>query len=273
MKSNNIVDNPDSWDEASEEYASKIAPTIIDQFTPEFVEGLNTGSSTIALEVASGTGALTAALAPKVRSLLATDFSPKMLAVNQRLTRQAGLNNIEYKVMDGQALDLDDCTFDRAACCFGLILFPDQARGFSELYRVLKPEGRAMVSGWAGPDKFESFGMFVQAIKMAFPDLPPAPPAPIFSLASLDNLEKDMKIAGFKEVEVKYVSRDMEVTDFDELWAILTAGAPQSTALFQRLGNGGKEKVQDALKKLIEERFGNGPIVLTNVATVAYGNR
>lgn len=267
------ADSPESWSAASRGYAEKVAPFLMQAFADTFVERLGADSDAEVLEVGAGSGALTEALARRVKSVLATDYAPKMIEVLQERMQALGATNVRFEVMDGQALALDDNSFDAAACSFALMLFPDRAKGFSELCRVLRPGGRALVSGWAGPDKFEAFGLFLDAMGAAFPNMPPpASPPPVFSLADLTNFRAQMEAGGFRDVEVEFVSQDLEVATFDEMWAMLTAGAPPLKVLFDRIGAAGERQLLDTLGEIVEERFGSGPITTTNVATVAVGS-
>lgn len=43
-------------------------------------------------------------------------------------------------------------------------------------------------------------------------------------------------------------------------------------ALFDRIGLSGKERLRDELHETIEDRFGMGPIRMTNVATIGSGS-
>jgi len=52
----------------------------------------------------------------------------------------------------------------------------------------------------------------------------------------------------------------------------LTVGAPPVQMLFDRIGSSGKERVRDHLNEIINKRFGEGPIKMTNVATVGSGS-
>jgi len=267
-----IVDTPENWDAASQGYAEKVAPYLMESFAREHIDRLDLNGRTKAIEVAAGSGALTELLAKNVKSLLATDFSPKMIGLAKRKISEAGITNVEFEVMDGQALAVDDDTFDRAACSFGLMLFPDRHKGFMELYRILRPGGRAVVSGWAGPDRFEAFGLFMEAIREALPEFPqPASPLPVFTLADPDNFKIQMEAAGFREVEVDFVSKEMVLADFNSVWAMLTVGAPPVKILFDKVGEDGKHRIHDTLANIILKRFGSGPISLSNSATMGSG--
>jgi SAM-dependent methyltransferase len=265
------VDTPENWDASSEEYA-RIAPILMEIYMEEFVGRLDADPQHEALEVAAGAGALTSQLAKKVKSLLATDFSPKMIDIVKQRMQAEGADNVKYEVMDGQDLRLEDNSFDCAASSFGIMLFPDRHKGFAELNRVVRPGGRVMVSGWSGPDKYEGFRLFFGAIQKAFPDMPPPPsPPPVFSLANLDTFKSEMESAGFKQVEVGHVSRVAVVENFDKFWGMFFVGAPPIKFLMDSIGAEGKDKLRDALAEIVQQQYGNGPISMTNVATVGTG--
>ena len=85
--------------------------------------------------------------------MLATDISPAILGYAADAARAAGLANVETREMDGEALDLDDGSFDAVVSRVGLIYFPDRQRALREIHRVLRPGGRlsAIVYSTAGP--------------------------------------------------------------------------------------------------------------------------
>jgi SAM-dependent methyltransferase len=258
------------WDAASEGYASHVAPQLMAPFMQEFVERLGADRQMRALEVACGSGALTAALAPQVQSLLATDFAPRMIETTRQHIDGLGHDNVDFAVMDGQALELDDDAFDCAASSFAIMLFPDRGRGFSELRRVVRPGGRVFVSAWAGPEHFEGFGLFLAAMARAFPEMPPPPaPPPVFSLADLGTFATEMEAAGFADVQTGTTTRELSIASFDAFWSMLTSGAPPVQEMFDTIGEAGKDKLQAALQTVVTEKFGTGPIVTRNRATFA----
>lgn len=267
------LDTPENWDAASRGYADKVAPLMMRPFAEPLIDQLNIGGSAEVLEVGAGSGVLTEVLSPRVKSLLATDFAPGMVEVLRERMEAAGAMNVQCQVMDSQALGLEDSSVDAAVSSFALMLFPDRLKGFSELRRVVRPNGRVAVTGWAGPDRFESFGLFLAAVNAAFPDMPAPPsPPPVFSLSDPDAFKSEMEAAGFRDVEVEFVARDLEIPDVDTIWGMLTSGAPPVKALLDRIGPSGEERLHDKLREITEARFGGGPIKLTNVATLGSGS-
>lgn len=80
--------------------------------------------------------------------VLATDLTPAMLRQAQAHARPG----IEFRVMDGMALDLPDGSFDAAILHMVLEVIPDPARCLREAARVLRPGGRLTVFDKFLPD-------------------------------------------------------------------------------------------------------------------------
>ena len=100
-----------------------------------------------ALLVGAGTGA-DLPLIPEGVSILATDLTPAMLERARPRVRPG----IELRVMDGQALDLPDESFDAVILHLIRAVIPDPAACLREAARVLKPGGRIAVFDKFLPD-------------------------------------------------------------------------------------------------------------------------
>lgn len=272
MSQQSSLDTPENWNLASKGYAEKVAPYFMEPYAEEFVQYMEVDNTSDVLEIATGSGALALSLAKEVKSLLATDFSPGMLDILKIRVHEAGLTNVTFALMDGQEIKLENNSMDGAACSFGLMLFPDRHKGFSELNRVVKPGGKVLVSTWTNPDQFEALGIFMSSIQQAFPDMPkPDTPPPVLSLADPVKFKSEMENAGFREVEIHQTTRQTILDNFEQMWSMLTIGAPPIRKLIEQVGSTGLDRIKLEMAKLTESKFGNGPITLNNTANVGVG--
>ena len=93
------------------------------------------------LEVAAGTGLVTAALAPVVTALTATDSSPDMLEILRGRLATAAQSDVKVMRANVMALDFPDAAFDGVVAANLLHLLPDVPSALVELRRVLRPDG------------------------------------------------------------------------------------------------------------------------------------
>jgi len=95
------------------------------------------------LEVGVGTGNSLEYYTDKA-DVTGIDFSPKMLAQAQKKLNKLGKQNIKLMEGDIENLPFQDNTFDIVvtACVFCSV--PNPIRGFKEVARVLKPNGKAV---------------------------------------------------------------------------------------------------------------------------------
>jgi len=113
------------------------------------------------LELAAGAGDIgfeAAAIVGETGRLISTDFSPAMLEAAQRRGAELGIENVEYRVMDAEHLELDADSVDRVLCRFGYMLMADPAAALAETRRVLRPGGRLALAVWGAPERGRSSG-------------------------------------------------------------------------------------------------------------------
>ncbi len=97
------------------------------------------------LEVAAGTGIVTASLARTAREVVATDLSAAMLAELRRKVDGLGLANVRCERSDLTALPYAGGEFDLVVAANVLHLVPDLGEALAELVRVVRPGGRVAV--------------------------------------------------------------------------------------------------------------------------------
>jgi ArsR family transcriptional regulator len=104
-------------------------------------------------DLGCGTGALTAALAPRVRRVIGVDRSAAMLQAARK--RTAGLRNVELHEADLGELPLDAGSADAALLVLVLAYVADPAPVLAEARRILRRDGRLVVLDAARHDDLE----------------------------------------------------------------------------------------------------------------------
>jgi len=190
------------------------------------------------IEIAAGPGDTGFLIAPMLGSgrLVSTDLSPIMLDAARKRASELGITNVDFRVLDAQAMDLPDASFDGAVCRWGFMLMPDPAAAFRECKRILVPGGRLVFAVFTGRDK-NPFASLPARILMAMGQLPP-PSAGwtpgILALADRTRLESLVDAAGFKNVELELVAMTWTFKDIDDYWRFLielTALGPRIRSL------------------------------------------
>ena len=94
-------------------------------------------------DLGCGTGQVSAAIAPFVAHVVAVDASAAMLQAARK--RLHGIDNIELRRGELESLPIDDARLDAATLMLVLHHVPEPQRALTDVARVLKPGGRAVV--------------------------------------------------------------------------------------------------------------------------------
>lgn len=213
------------------------------------------GSGTRVLDLAAGDGDQSLMAARRVGPtgyVLATDLAPNLIAFATQSAREAGLSQMEARVMDADHLELEDASFDAVISRFGLMFFPHRQQALAEIHRVLKPGGRKATIVFTTPDKTPFFSIPIAIIRRQaqLPAPPPGQPGP-FSLGASGVLEDALRQAGFREVETRVVSAPLRMASVAECvrWEQETFGA------LQQMLAGLDEAAQQAVWEEIEKEL------------------
>lgn len=231
------------------------------------------------LDVAAGSGALGIPAARLGARVTAIDQSPVMLDLLATRARKEGLA-IETQVMDGQALQFDDNTFDTAGSQFGVMLFSDMPLGIREMVRVIRPGGRVLIVAYGDPGQIEFLSFLVAAIRSVRPQFegPPADPPPLeFQLADPQRLRRELSAAALKDVSVETIIETTEHETGRALWEWLIASNPiveRVLGAMLELTEDERVVVRQTLDRLVRERAADSRAArLTNPVNIGIGTK
>ncbi len=177
----------------------------------EAVAAALSGAPGRVLDVATGTADLAIMLkrARPEACVVGVDFAEEMLAIGREKLGRLGLE-VALQRADALALPFEDASFDALTVGYGLRNFADVGRGLSEMRRVLRSGGRAVVlefppppatlAGralrWYGRQVMPAIGALVSGDRSAYAYLPASTEA---FLAPVE-LDAALRRAGFASV-------------------------------------------------------------------------
>lgn len=261
----------DAWSAVAQAY-DRFSQQVTLPFAEDAARLVHIGKATRALDIAAGTGNFAFAAARRGARVLATDFAPGMIQRLQEKARAERLT-VETAVMDGQALELPDGSFDVAASIFGLLFFPDFDKGIRELRRVLVPGGRALVATWAPPPRGEMTRIMGLAMAAAMPDAPPppspAPTPPWARLGDADALRARLLANGFATAHVVELRHVWVFDDLEQFTSTMPKAAPPAVAMFETMTPAQRDAFVSAIEADFRARQGDGPYALTHEGMIA----
>lgn len=260
---------PEPWDLVAEGYVAENLKSF-EAFAREALRLVPPDGGDV-LDVAAGPGSLSLLAAPLARRVYAVDFAEAMLAQLRARAAAAEITNVEAQAGDGQALPFEDARFDAAYSMFGLIFFPDRAKGLRELARVLRPGKRAVVSSWAPSARIPLFKALFAAMKAASPG-PKGPDLPAV-LGTADEMRAELLSAGFRTVDVHEHLIVPGTSTPAEWWQSFTRGGAPAVMMRKRMGEEAFGAFSQRVVAHMEAELGRDPVEVQLLALLGVGTR
>lgn len=108
------------------------------------------------LDVATGTGDFAFEMANSgISTIIGSDLSTEMVQVAiQKAKKSENYKNVSFQIADAENLPFENNTFDVVTVAFGVRNFENLKQGLSEMNRVLKPDGMAVIIEFSKPQFF-----------------------------------------------------------------------------------------------------------------------
>ncbi|MGB1261852.1 MAG: class I SAM-dependent methyltransferase [Cognaticolwellia sp.] len=179
----------DTWGRCANTYIDTFV-SLTSQAIPYLLDAMGNCQGKQVLDLGSGPGNVAQLFADSGAEVTGVDFSPLMVKV-----AESRYPNITFLEANGERLPFDDETFDTVACNYVVHHFARPEVVFSEINRVLKPNGRLVFSVWGEPEKQSSVGAFFAAVMMHH-DLAELPHGPLFGVTEKSVYEPLLTKAG-----------------------------------------------------------------------------
>jgi len=204
----------DSYDERSQLYTQSkwhrsLAEQLVDYYPPKDGDSV--------LDIGTGTGSAAfhcSNLVGKAGRVVGIDISQGMITEAERIKVKSQYDNLEFNVLDGEAVDFPDNSFDRIYCASAFFWIADKHKALSNWNRMLKPSGVLGFHAW--PETSYVFGYVARKVLRHYG---------VEYLAHSPTGSKEicislLKASGYSDIDIKQVSEGHFITldDAKDAW-------------------------------------------------------
>jgi SAM-dependent methyltransferase len=161
------------------------------------------------LELAAGPGDTGFMAAERIRpggTLVCSDAAKEMLQIARERAERLGVDNVEFKELQLEWIDLSTASVDAALCRWGYMLTVDPEAALRETRRVVRPGGRLALAVWDRAELNPWATVPNRAAMQLGHAEPPDPNAPgMFALSAPGRLSELLAAGGFNDITVDAV--------------------------------------------------------------------
>jgi SAM-dependent methyltransferase len=187
--------------------------------------------------------------------VLATDRDPAMLEGAREALAAAGLTNVQTRLMDAQAIDVEPGSFDAVIARAVLMLLPAPARMLAGAHAALKPGGRLSATVFAAAEQNEFLAVPLELARRAGGLPVPDPHGPgLFALGAPGAAEALLRAAGFRDVRTQPAAVPVRPTSVDTAMAFMRDGVPVLSQVMGRLDAAQQQRAWDDIRQWLAAR-------------------
>jgi SAM-dependent methyltransferase len=219
------------------------------------------------LDVACGTGAAAELAATTGAEVVGVDIAPALIEQAKERAAERGLD-IDYRVGDAEALELEDGSFDLVTSTCGVMFAPDHAAVAGELARVTKQGGRIALACWT-PDS----GL-AEMFNVMRPFQPAPPPPGVGNQFDWGRDDYVSELLG-RDFELEFVHGDsvLKADSGEWVWQLFSTEYGPTKTLADSLDEERREELHHAFVDLHEQSRTNGGIEFSRTYLLTLGTR
>ena len=243
------------WNGAAGEYADLFG-VITAQAVGLLLDAVDARFGTRLLDLACGTGVVSAGALMRGCTVVGADFAPDMLAEATR--RWPGA---EFRLCDAEDMPFEDARFDAVASNFGFLHFPHPEVALAETARVLKPGGKLAFTAWTHDAGHRA--LMTRAIQEhGDPNVPvvAGPPEPF--LEDDAKCARAMTAAGFTAPEIAEVTLYMRAEEPARIIEVFEKSTVRTASRLASQTAEAREKIREALGDMLREYESEGTIAV-----------
>lgn len=215
-------------------YASLLVPRMFAPWAELLLDRVRVDPGDRVCDVACGPGTVSRAAARRARasgSVIGCDFSEAMLEAARSAGADPDSATIEYRLSPAAPLAVDSATASVLTCQQGLQFFPEAAPALAEMHRVLERGGRIGIACWTQIESNPIYHAFERALATAFGAERAAALRKPFSGPASDQMAGLLAAAGFVDIDVTVISRDLVFEDGVDMALLALAVTPAGADL------------------------------------------
>ena len=258
----------EAWARAHAQQESMLQP-----FCDLLIDAASPRPGDAVLDIGCGCGAVTFALAARVRRAVGVDISAAVLARARELAAQASVDNVTFIEGDAERAELWR-DFDHVVSRAGVMFFDDPVAAFRNIASSVRDEGKLSFVCWRTPDvnEFVAIPFGVVARHVALPAPNRGTPGP-FAFADPEIVTGILRASGWVEIACTAVARPLVVGGGGDAaqaadFFIDQMSAPLSTATPETL-----ESIRSELRAELARHETSRGIVLENTGYLVTATR
>jgi ubiquinone/menaquinone biosynthesis C-methylase UbiE len=207
-----------NWNLVAREYHDNWASKASGPFraTAELVKAASVDPEDTVLDVACGTGAVSAAASQRLYSsslLVGIDLSNVALSIAMQTVPRG-----QFAQMDAEHIGLCG-KFDKIFCQYALMFFPDPPKVLTALANLIKKSGVLGISVHGPADRVPYFSTIMTPVLAHIPDIRPTGAPTVHRFGKPGELERTILEAGFSEVSITKFTFEYEAGTFEDYWS------------------------------------------------------